>query len=93
MAFIYLVLVGALIGYTAYFFLLRHCEPPKVATYAYVNPIVAIILGRIFLHEPLTTRTLVGAGLIIGSVAIVITSQQFRARKRPALTAQFAESG
>jgi drug/metabolite transporter (DMT)-like permease len=80
-AFVYLVLIGALIGYTAYFFLLRHCEPAKVATYAYVNPIVAIILGRLFLHEPLTIRTLVGAGLIIGSVAIVITGQQFRARK------------
>jgi len=81
-AFAYLVLIGALIGYTAYFYLLRHCDPAKVATYAYVNPIVAIILGRIFLHEPLTVRTMVGAGLIIGSVAIVITAQQFRARSR-----------
>jgi drug/metabolite transporter (DMT)-like permease len=80
-AFVYLVLIGALIGYTAYFYLLRHCEPAKVATYAYINPIVAIILGRIFLREPLTTRTLVGAGLIIGSVAIVITAQQFRAKR------------
>lgn len=82
-AFAYLVLIGALIGYTAYFYLLRHCDPAKVATYAYVNPIVAIILGRIFLHEPLTIRTLIGAGLIIGSVAMVITAQQFRARSQP----------
>src|SRR5437762_6378881 len=43
-AFIYLVLVGALVGYTAYFWLLRHFEPAKVATYAYVNPVVAVIL-------------------------------------------------
>ena len=42
------MLIGALIGYTAYFYLLRHCEPAKVATYAYVNPIVAIILGGYF---------------------------------------------
>jgi drug/metabolite transporter (DMT)-like permease len=90
-AFAYLVLIGALIGYTAYFYLLRHCEPAKVATYAYVNPIVAIILGRIFLHEPLTVRTLVGAGLIIGSVAVVITAQQFRARKGRAPAMEFAE--
>ncbi len=92
-AFAYLVFIGALIGYTAYFFLLRHCDPAKVATYAYVNPIVAIILGRVFLHEPLTVRTMLGAGLIIGSVAVVITAQQFRAGQRSRLTAEFAETG
>src|SRR6185295_400364 len=61
LAFAYLVLIGALIGYTAYFYLLRHCDPAKVATYAYVNPIVAILLGTLFLNETLTTRTLIGA--------------------------------
>jgi drug/metabolite transporter (DMT)-like permease len=40
-AWIYLVLIGAIIGFTAYIFLLRHCDPAKVSTYAYVNPIVA----------------------------------------------------
>jgi drug/metabolite transporter (DMT)-like permease len=92
-AFVYLVLIGALIGYTAYFYLLRHCDPAKVATYAYINPIVAIILGRLFLHEPLTVRTLVGAGLIIGSVAIVITAQQIRAMRTRELATEFAEAG
>jgi drug/metabolite transporter (DMT)-like permease len=82
-AFIYLVLIGAIIGYTAYFYLLRHCDPAKVATYAYVNPVVAIVLGRFFAGETLTLRTLVGAGLIIGSVAIVITAQQLRPRAAP----------
>jgi drug/metabolite transporter (DMT)-like permease len=77
-AFVYLVLIGALVGYTAYFFLLRHCDPAKVATYAYVNPIVAIVLGSAFAGEKLTMRTLFGAGLIIGSVAIVILAQQMR---------------
>jgi drug/metabolite transporter (DMT)-like permease len=91
-AFVYLVFVGALIGYTAYFYLLRHCDPPKVATYAYVNPIVAIILGRLFLHEALTARTLIGAGLIIGSVAVVITAQQFRRKRSREVTAAFAEA-
>jgi drug/metabolite transporter (DMT)-like permease len=75
-AFIYLVLVGAVIGYTAYFFLLRHCDPAKVATYAYVNPVVAVLLGTAFAAEKLTLPTAFGAALIIGSVAVVITAQQ-----------------
>jgi len=74
--FVYLVLIGAIIGYTSYFYLLRHCAPTKVATYAYVNPIVAVILGTLFAGEHLTSRTIVAALLIIGSVAIVITAQQ-----------------
>jgi drug/metabolite transporter (DMT)-like permease len=74
--FVYLVLIGAIIGYTSYFYLLRHCAPTKVATYAYVNPVVAVILGTLFAGEHLTSRTIVAALLIIGSVAIVITAQQ-----------------
>src|ERR1043166_861555 len=50
-AFIYLVLIGAVVGYTAYIWLLRHCDPAKVATYAYVNPIVAVLLGTLFAGE------------------------------------------
>lgn len=76
MAFVYLVLIGSLVGFPAYIFLLRHCDPAKVATYAYVNPIVAVLLGTAFAGETLTMRTLLGAGLIIGSVAVVITAQQ-----------------
>ena len=83
-SFIYLVIIGALVGYTAYIFLLRHCEPAKVATYAYVNPIVAVILGAFFAGESLNARTALAAGLIIGSVALVITVQQARARPVPA---------
>jgi drug/metabolite transporter (DMT)-like permease len=86
-AFVYLVVIGALIGYTAYFWLLRHCEPAKVATYAYINPVVALLLGTLFAHETLSLRTVLGAGLIIGSVALVITAQQFGPRTSRALTA------
>ena len=50
-SFAYLVLIGAVIGYTAYIWLLRHCDPAKVATYAYVNPIVAVLLGAAFAGE------------------------------------------
>ena len=89
-AFVYLVLIGALVGYTAYFYLLRHCEPAKVATYAYVNPIVAIVLGTCFAGEHLTLRTWFGAGLIIGSVAVVITAQQMKSKTEPGLAAKIA---
>ena len=84
-SFIYLVLVGAVIGYTAYIWLLRHCDPAKVATYAYVNPIVAVLLGTLFAGETVSVRTLIAAALIIGSVALIITAQQLRARVAPAL--------
>jgi drug/metabolite transporter (DMT)-like permease len=87
LSFIYLVVIGAVVGYTAYIWLLRHCEPAKVATYAYVNPIVAIVLGTFFAGETITMRTLIAAGLIIGSVALVITAQQIRARVEPAISA------
>jgi len=75
-AFVYLVLVGAIVGYTAYIWLLRHCDPSKVATYAYVNPVIAVLLGTFFAGETLTLRTVAGAAVIIGAVAVVITAQQ-----------------
>jgi drug/metabolite transporter (DMT)-like permease len=84
-SFIYLIIIGAVVGYTAYIWLLRHCEPAKVATYAYVNPIVAVLLGAGFAGEELSMRVLIAAALIIGSVAIVITTQQLRARAEPAI--------
>lgn len=74
-AFAYLVLVGAIVGYTAYIWLLRHCDPAKVATYAYVNPVVAVLLGAFFGGETVTLRTGLAAGIIIGSVALVITAE------------------
>jgi len=86
-SFVYLVIIGAVVGYTAYIWLLRHCDPAKVATYAYVNPIVAVLLGTFFAGETVTVRTLVAAALIISSVALIITAQQLRARVEPALSA------
>ena len=86
-AFAYLVFIGAIVGYTAYFWLLRHCDPAKVATYAYVNPIVAVLLGTLFAHETVTVRTLIAAALIIGSVALIITVQQLKPKTLPPITA------
>ena len=86
-AFVYLVLIGAIVGYTAYFWLLRNCDPAKVATYAYINPIVAVLLGALFAHEVVTLRTVLAAALIIGSVALIITVQQLKPKALPPITA------
>jgi drug/metabolite transporter (DMT)-like permease len=86
-SFVYLVIIGAVVGYTAYIWLLRHCDPAKVATYAYVNPIVAVLLGAAFAGETLSVRVLIAGALIIGSVAIVITAHQLKARAAPAISA------
>jgi len=83
-AFVYLVLIGAVVGFTSYIWLLHHCDPAKVATYAYVNPIVAVLLGAAFAGETFTLRTIIAAALIIGSVALVITVQQLRAPAKAA---------
>jgi drug/metabolite transporter (DMT)-like permease len=82
-SFAYLVIIGAVVGFTAYIWLLRHCNPAKVATYAYVNPIVAVALGALFAGETLTVRAMVAAGLIIGSVALVITVQESKPKPMP----------
>ena len=72
LAFAYLVLVGSLIGFTAYVWLLHHAPLGTVATYAYVNPVVAIGLGALFLDEHLTWRIVLGAAIVLASVAVVL---------------------
>src|SRR5690242_15204615 len=61
LGFLYLVVFGSLIGFTAYFYLLSHTTAAKAATYAYVNPVVAVLLGWALAHEPLTMRTILAA--------------------------------
>src|SRR5215469_4326189 len=78
-AIAYLVVSGSLIGFTAYIWLLEHVPPPKVATYAYVNPIVAVFLGWLLLREAVDLFTLIGTVVIIGSVALVNTAKLKRA--------------
>jgi drug/metabolite transporter (DMT)-like permease len=69
-ALLYLTVIGSG-GFVAYVWLLRVAPMPLVATYAYVNPLVAVLLGYILAHEPVTLRTLFAAALIIGAVALV----------------------
>ena len=72
LAFAYLVLVGSLVGFTAYVWLLHHAPLGTVSTYAYVNPVVAIALGVLFLDEQVTWRVLLGAAIVLASVAVVL---------------------
>jgi drug/metabolite transporter (DMT)-like permease len=75
---IYLIIFGALIGYSAYTWLLRNAPTPLVSTYAYVNPLVAIFLGSILASEPLTPRILIAALVVVGSVALINTARADR---------------
>jgi len=72
---IYLVTFGSLVGFTAYGYLLKAVSPAKASTYAYVNPIVAVILGWLIAHEPITRSMVVGAAVILGAVAMITVSQ------------------
>lgn len=67
----YLIVCGSLIGFTAYSWLLKNAPPSKVATYAYVNPVVAVLLGWGIAGESLTTQMLIGAAIVVVSVAMV----------------------
>ena len=64
----YLVVFGSIVGYSAYVYALHHASPTIVGTYAYVNPVIAVFLGWLLLHEPMTARTLVATSLILGAV-------------------------
>jgi drug/metabolite transporter (DMT)-like permease len=72
---LYLVVAGSLLAFTAYVWLLQNAPISKVATYAYVNPMIAIVLGAIILNESITATMLVGAAAIIGSVALVVANE------------------
>jgi drug/metabolite transporter (DMT)-like permease len=70
-AFAYLVVAGSIVAFPVYIWLLEHSTPAKVSTYAYVNPVVAIILGWLILGEPMNLRIVLAAAVIIGAVAII----------------------
>ena len=75
----YLIVAGSLVGYTAYVWLIHHESPTRVGTYAYVNPVVAVMVGYYFGGEPLTSRTLLGTLLVLVSVVVITTAPRTRA--------------
>ena len=82
-AFSYLVCIGSWFAFTAYAWLLQNAPIAKVATYAYVNPVVAILLGWLILDEVVTPITIIGASIIVVSVALVVRIESGR-RAAPA---------
>lgn len=72
-AFFYLLVFGSLVGFTAYSWLLNNVAPARAATYAYVNPVVAVLLGWLVASEPLTRQMLIAAAVIVGSVILITT--------------------
>jgi drug/metabolite transporter (DMT)-like permease len=83
----YLILVGSLVGYTAYIWLVAHVAPAHAATYAYVNPVVAVLLGWAIAGERVDGRMLVATAIIVGAVALV-TIGQARAKRGAATPAE-----
>jgi drug/metabolite transporter (DMT)-like permease len=74
-AFVYLVVFGSIVAFTAYTWLLANVPVSTVGTYAYVNPVVAVALGAIFYAEAITPRTLLAAALILGAVVAMISGR------------------
>ncbi len=74
-ALLYLIVAGSIVGYTAYVWLLHHESPTRVGTYAYVNPVVAVVTGYFLGGEPLGVRTVLGTAFVLVSVVIITTGQ------------------
>jgi len=74
-AILYLVVCGSWIGYTAYIWLLQHVPTSKVSTYAYVNPVVAVFLGWLVLHERIDRYIAMGSAIIVASVVLVTSAK------------------
>jgi drug/metabolite transporter (DMT)-like permease len=74
LALIYLTVAGSIVAFTAYVWLIHHESPTRVGTYAYVNPVVAVLLGYLLGGEPLGPRTIAGTALVLASVVVITTT-------------------
>jgi drug/metabolite transporter (DMT)-like permease len=88
LSLLYLIIAGSIIGFTAYVWLIHHESPTKVGTYAYVNPVVAVVLGYFFGGEALGLRTILGTLFVLVSVLVITTTQA----KKPAATLAVKDS-
>ena len=84
-AIVYLIFAGSLVGFTAYVWLLKNIPIAKVATYAYVNPIIALILGCVFHGEKMDAYMLAGSVVVILSVILVTGAKVSRVSEEPAI--------
>jgi drug/metabolite transporter (DMT)-like permease len=86
LAWVYLVVIGAIVAFTAYIWLVRVCSPALVGTYAFVNPVVAVLLGWAIAGENLDGRTMAGAAVIVVAVVIIVLFSN--RSKRPAVASR-----
>jgi drug/metabolite transporter (DMT)-like permease len=93
LAVAYLVIAGALVGFSAYLWLMRVSTPSRVATHAYVNPVVAVLLGWAILDESVTMRTAIAMGVIVLAVVLIVSAPTAtrRARSRAMLSFRHGE--
>jgi drug/metabolite transporter (DMT)-like permease len=74
LALVYLIVAGSIVGFTAYVWLIHHESPTKVGTYAYVNPVVAVLVGYFLGGETVGPRTIVGTALVLVGVVVITTT-------------------
>jgi len=83
LALLYLIVAGSIIAFTAYVWLIHHESPTKVGTYAYVNPVVAVLLGYFLAGESLGLRTILGTAFVLVSVIVITTMRAKKPAARP----------
>jgi drug/metabolite transporter (DMT)-like permease len=93
LALAYLIVAGSIVAFTAYVWLIHHQSPTKVGTYAYVNPVVAMVLGYFFGGESINARTILGTLLVLASVVVITTmpAKKIDTRRRTRDVTEFAE--
>ncbi|HEX5824668.1 MAG TPA: EamA family transporter [Candidatus Limnocylindrales bacterium] len=84
LAVVYLTAFGSLVAFTAYAWVLRHAPLPLIATYAFVNPVVAVFLGWLILQEQVTLRQVIAGAVIVAGVALIVAARSRMTRARPA---------
>jgi drug/metabolite transporter (DMT)-like permease len=77
----YLIVAGSLLAFTAYAWLLRAAPTPLVATYAYVNPVVAVLLGWAVAAEPVTPRMIAAGAIIVAAVALIASGSRAHSKR------------
>ena len=92
-ALAYLIVAGSIVGFTAYTWLIHHQSPTKVGTYAYVNPVVAVVVGHFLGDEVLNLRTVLGTVLVLLSVIVITTRREKSAGAAPAVARAAPASG
>lgn len=88
----YLIVFGSMVGFTAYIYILKKSAATRVATYAFVNPVVALFLGWLLIGESITLRTVIAAAVILSAVLLVITAPHHEPVRAEARVAKAAEA-